>query len=51
MAGTSSSIRIYPNARDFQIQEQNIYVFGGGQYSNGGQGEQMKLKFLRASSC
>ncbi|RXW22726.1 hypothetical protein EST38_g3128 [Candolleomyces aberdarensis] len=38
MAGIPPSILIYPDARDFRIQQQNIYVATGSQYfSNGGQ--------------
>ncbi|RXW22711.1 hypothetical protein EST38_g3129 [Candolleomyces aberdarensis] len=37
MVGVSPSISIYPNARDFRIQQQNIYVATGSQcFSNGG---------------
>ncbi|KAJ2927657.1 hypothetical protein H1R20_g9436, partial [Candolleomyces eurysporus] len=32
MAGVSPSITIYPNARDFRIQQQNIYIATGSQY-------------------
>ncbi|KAJ2936041.1 hypothetical protein H1R20_g1052, partial [Candolleomyces eurysporus] len=45
MAGISPSIPIYPNACDFQIQQQNIYVATGSQYfSNGGLDLFLRLK-------